>query len=390
MHGRKDGHHRLKEPLPCPRCRTPLARTNDLARGNRFLYFACPQNHGHFITFFQFLREKGIVRGLTLKELAELKRHVQWLQCSDCGGPISLEEESACPSCRAPVCILDPKALGSALEGLRPAAAVAGAVVAPSVAAQILTDKMGMDSFYRQVEARAQVAATMGPVPLATPPDELNSPSALATGLEVADAAETGFYFLEVCVDFFLDIAGEIFSKLRLNPMPSILESLPALYRNLFPSFFQGPIPEETKATCSACAMCEAANPVRIESVDGVNRFFRPASTKCCTYHPRLPNYLVVRDPLGRGPRHGRGPPAHPGEDRSRCRGESAVGQAAHSLQPALFERAAGLRPDPGAALSLLRVEWRPVHHLALPRGRVLHVVLRASTWRAPTGGSSG
>ncbi len=74
--------------------------------------------------------------------------------------------------------------------------------------------------------------------------------------------------------------------------MPSILDSLPALYQNLFPAFFRGPIPAETKATCSSCAMCEAANPVRIESVDGVNRFFRP-DTKCCTYHPRLPNYLV-------------------------------------------------------------------------------------------------
>ncbi|WP_225411277.1 hypothetical protein [Stigmatella hybrida] len=74
--------------------------------------------------------------------------------------------------------------------------------------------------------------------------------------------------------------------------MPPLLDSLPALYRSLFPSFFQGPVPEETKATCSSCAMCEASNPNPIESVDGVTRFFRP-DTKCCTYHPRLPNYLV-------------------------------------------------------------------------------------------------
>jgi hypothetical protein len=74
--------------------------------------------------------------------------------------------------------------------------------------------------------------------------------------------------------------------------MPSILDSLPALYRSLFPAFFEGPIPVETKATCSSCAMCEANNPLPVESVDGVNRFFRP-DTKCCTYHPRLPNYLV-------------------------------------------------------------------------------------------------
>ncbi|HYI00553.1 hypothetical protein [Hyalangium sp.] len=74
--------------------------------------------------------------------------------------------------------------------------------------------------------------------------------------------------------------------------MSTILDSLPALYRSVFPSFFQSSIPPETKATCSSCAMCESANPIRIESVDGVNRFFRP-DTKCCTYHPRLPNYLV-------------------------------------------------------------------------------------------------
>lgn len=74
--------------------------------------------------------------------------------------------------------------------------------------------------------------------------------------------------------------------------MPQILDSLPELYRTLFPSFFQGPVPVETKATCASCAMCEASNTNPIEPVDGVSRFFRP-DTKCCTYHPRLPNYLV-------------------------------------------------------------------------------------------------
>jgi Zn-finger nucleic acid-binding protein len=210
MHGRKEGHHRLREPLPCPRCRAALARANDLARGNRFQYFHCPEGHGHFITFFQFLREKGIVRSLTPKALTELKKHVQLLQCSDCGGAIALERESACPSCRAPVCILDPKALGSAIEDLSPAAAAAGAVVAPAVAAQLLRDRMGMDSFYREVEARAQAASTIGPAPLAIPNSELNNQSAVAKGLEVADAVEVGVDLLELGVDFFLDVASGI------------------------------------------------------------------------------------------------------------------------------------------------------------------------------------
>lgn len=74
--------------------------------------------------------------------------------------------------------------------------------------------------------------------------------------------------------------------------MPRILDGLPSLYRNLFPAFFAREVPVETKATCASCAMCETSARGAVESVDGVNRLFRP-DTKCCTYHPRLPNYLV-------------------------------------------------------------------------------------------------
>ncbi|MFN7131208.1 MAG: hypothetical protein ACK4N5_03945, partial [Myxococcales bacterium] len=74
--------------------------------------------------------------------------------------------------------------------------------------------------------------------------------------------------------------------------MPSILDTLPALYRDLLPPFFRSPIPEETKATCAACPMCASGGADRVDPVDGVARTFRP-DTKCCTYHPRLPNYLV-------------------------------------------------------------------------------------------------
>ncbi|HEU4403928.1 MAG TPA: hypothetical protein VFS43_01340 [Polyangiaceae bacterium] len=74
--------------------------------------------------------------------------------------------------------------------------------------------------------------------------------------------------------------------------MPTLLDSLPALYRGLFPAFFEGEQPAEAKATCGSCAMSDAARHGRVEPVDGVRRLFR-SDTKCCTYHPRLPNYLV-------------------------------------------------------------------------------------------------
>ncbi|WP_224249833.1 zf-TFIIB domain-containing protein [Hyalangium gracile] len=203
IHGQSgQQHHRLEEPLSCPRCRAKLARSHDLSRGNRYQYFRCPQEHGHFITFFQFLREKAIVRSLNPKELVELKKHVQLLQCSDCGGAISLEGESACPHCRAPVCILDPKALGSTVEDLRPVAAAAGAVVAPAVAAQLLMDQMGMDSFFRKVDAQARATSA---VTLPT-----SDGGQAAEGMDVAEAVETGIDLIELGIELFFDIAGGI------------------------------------------------------------------------------------------------------------------------------------------------------------------------------------
>ncbi len=61
---------------------------------------------------------------------------------------------------------------------------------------------------------------------------------------------------------------------------------LPVLYRPLLPTFFDTEAPAEEKATCGSCAMC----PPPGAAADGT--YFRP-DVKCCTYHPRLPNYLA-------------------------------------------------------------------------------------------------
>lgn len=218
MHGQRDGHHRLTEPLACPRCRSKLERTHDLARGSRFQYFRCTAGHGHFITFFQFLREKGIVRGLNPKELAELKKHVQHLLCSDCSNPISLARDSACPRCHAPICILDPKALGSTIEDLKQVAAVAGvagAVVAPAVAAQILMDKMKMDGFYRRIDSQVQQAASssMGHTSAqATSGSEgSNAVEVVADVVDVGVEVSTdGVDLIDTGIDYFLSLASGI------------------------------------------------------------------------------------------------------------------------------------------------------------------------------------
>ena len=64
---------------------------------------------------------------------------------------------------------------------------------------------------------------------------------------------------------------------------------LPPLYAAWMDQLLAGPIPHERDATCDDCAMC--AN----EHEPDANEIFFNPQTKCCTYVPALPNYLVGR-----------------------------------------------------------------------------------------------
>ena len=63
---------------------------------------------------------------------------------------------------------------------------------------------------------------------------------------------------------------------------------MPALYGPLLPPFFSERAPRETAATCLRCPMLpEPESPVEPASL------FFDVRTKCCTYSPKIPNYLV-------------------------------------------------------------------------------------------------
>jgi len=66
----------------------------------------------------------------------------------------------------------------------------------------------------------------------------------------------------------------------------------PPLYETWMAQVLPGPIPAETQATCHQCAMCPppAVASVHTAAPDSFN-----PQTKCCTYLPRLPNFLVGR-----------------------------------------------------------------------------------------------
>ncbi len=67
----------------------------------------------------------------------------------------------------------------------------------------------------------------------------------------------------------------------------SIRSTLPPVYKHLFNEFFDKPKVVETRATCDRCSMCNHGDPspVAMEYFD--------SETKCCTFTPILPNYLV-------------------------------------------------------------------------------------------------
>lgn len=70
------------------------------------------------------------------------------------------------------------------------------------------------------------------------------------------------------------------------------VERLPPLYAKWAAELLGGAIPRESRATCDNCAMCSHDAP-RLKAAPDVV-LFNP-STKCCTYVPTLPNYLVGR-----------------------------------------------------------------------------------------------
>ncbi len=63
---------------------------------------------------------------------------------------------------------------------------------------------------------------------------------------------------------------------------------LPPLYARWFDDLLGGDIPAETRATCHDCAMCDSEG----EHQKPGSKLFNP-EVKCCTYLPRLPNFLV-------------------------------------------------------------------------------------------------
>jgi Zn-finger nucleic acid-binding protein len=137
--------------MQCPRCSEELRPTQDMQRNTRFSYFRCPSDHGRFIRFFEFLREKNFIRPLSAEQIGELRKQVQTLNCSSCGGPIDLAVGFVCPHCKSPVSMLDMKQPQELLAQLR--AAAEPKPIDPTLPMDLLRAKRNMDHLFPDRES---------------------------------------------------------------------------------------------------------------------------------------------------------------------------------------------------------------------------------------------
>jgi hypothetical protein len=106
----------------CPRCSRALAETHDIQRSTRFTYYRCPEGHGRFITYYQFLRARNFVRPLSEDEVRELRDRIQQINCANCGAPVDVERNAVCGHCRSPLAIIDPGQVRKTIAELKDAA----------------------------------------------------------------------------------------------------------------------------------------------------------------------------------------------------------------------------------------------------------------------------
>ncbi|HUJ40745.1 MAG TPA: zf-TFIIB domain-containing protein [Candidatus Acidoferrales bacterium] len=106
----------------CPRCAVALKLAHDMSGNVRFVYWRCAGCDGHFISFFDFLKEKNFIHPLSPQQVQELREKVQTVSCSHCGGSINLQTDTVCPNCHSAICVLDLRQQKEMLEQLKEAA----------------------------------------------------------------------------------------------------------------------------------------------------------------------------------------------------------------------------------------------------------------------------
>ena len=137
----------------CTRCQSVLDFTRDLQRTTTFTYWRCSFGHGRLISFHQFLREKNFIRTPSPAELVRLRQTVKQISCSQCGGPIDLDKDSACSHCGAPIGLVDPDGVAKAIHDLNTPQGGAASMSAADATRQALIDAH-LDALFNEERVR--------------------------------------------------------------------------------------------------------------------------------------------------------------------------------------------------------------------------------------------
>jgi len=138
----------LPDRLMCPRCGSGLTLAHNMSRNVHFVYWQCGSQHGHYINFFDFLKEKNFIRPLSPAEIRHLRETVQEVHCSNCGGSVNLQTSAACPYCHSPISILDLHEQQSMLEQLKEAAAAETKPVDPTLPLKLAMAKTDASDYF--------------------------------------------------------------------------------------------------------------------------------------------------------------------------------------------------------------------------------------------------
>jgi hypothetical protein len=102
--------------LPCPLCAEPLKRVPNISRFGRTTQLECPQKHGAYQTFAQFLAEKGYFRPFNWADIKQVLASGKRLLCFNCGAALDPRPHDECQYCRSSVGLLDPARLAQAID----------------------------------------------------------------------------------------------------------------------------------------------------------------------------------------------------------------------------------------------------------------------------------
>jgi hypothetical protein len=140
----------IRQPLKCPRCDIRLLLTNDRQRNTPFRYWRCGRDHGRLITFFDFLREKDFIKPLSPQQLADVRAHVQSINCSNCGAPVDVARESACAHCGSPLSMIDAAQIEHLTAQLQ-ADDAAAKTIDPALPGKLALEKLAVDTLFRHL-----------------------------------------------------------------------------------------------------------------------------------------------------------------------------------------------------------------------------------------------